>query len=108
MEEPLEPIPSPPSHVLREFGHRALPAVVFAGAALATALLWNHRFAGSGPVDLAPVQAGNAESSGRTLVSSIGTPPFAAVTGNPSFGELRKGHVFPGRELLLIGQPPVP
>ncbi len=44
MEHPLEPIPSPPGHLLREFCHRGLPTLAFAAAFVASALLWNVRF----------------------------------------------------------------
>lgn len=47
MEDPLEPIPSPPSHVLREFLHRALPLLAFAGAGVASFFLWNAPFTGT-------------------------------------------------------------
>lgn len=36
----LTPIPSPPGHLWREFRHRALPVVVFAGCCVLAAYLW--------------------------------------------------------------------
>ena len=43
----LEPIPSPPGHLLREFCHRALPVLVFAAAGVGAVCLWNQRFTGA-------------------------------------------------------------
>lgn len=45
--ERLEPIPSPPGHLIREFLHRAVPILVFAAAAAGVGLLWNNRFVGT-------------------------------------------------------------
>lgn len=65
----LEPIPSPPGHFAREFCHRFLPVLVFAGAGLTTALLWNQRFTGTqlfGEVE--PIAANVTSLEGGTII----------------------------------------
>jgi multidrug resistance efflux pump len=87
--EPLEPIPSPPGHHLREFCHRFLPVVVFVGAALATALLWNQRFAGTmlfGEVE--PIRANLTVLEGGTLLH-LEVARFQTVTNGQVIGTLQ-------------------
>ncbi len=43
----LEPIPSPPGHLLREFLHRAVPILAFVGAAIGVGVVWHQRFVGT-------------------------------------------------------------
>lgn len=43
--ERLEPIPSPPGSLWREFRHRALPVAAFAAVTAGAVLLWQQRFA---------------------------------------------------------------
>lgn len=65
----LEPIPSPPGHLLREFCHRALPVVAFVAAGIGAASLWNERFTGTllhGEVE--PISADITTLEGGTIV----------------------------------------
>lgn len=56
--ERLDPIPSPPGHLLREFLHRFVPVLVFAAAIAGVGLLWNHRFVGTMlPGEVEPIRA---------------------------------------------------
>lgn len=66
--EQLEPIPSPPGHLFREFCHRALPVLAFVGAGIAVATLWSQRFNGallSGEVE--PIRANVTTLEAGTL-----------------------------------------
>jgi len=66
--DPLEPIPSPPGHLLREFCHRALPVLAFVAAGAGAAYLWNQRFTGTFlPGEVEPIQANVATLEGGTL-----------------------------------------
>lgn len=67
--DPLEPIPSPPGHLIREFCHRALPVLTFVAAGIGAAYLWNQRFTGTllhGEVE--PIRANVTTLEGGTLV----------------------------------------
>ncbi|MGE3312885.1 MAG: HlyD family secretion protein [Limisphaerales bacterium] len=67
--DPLEPIPSPPGHLLREFCHRALPVVAFVAAGVGAAFLWNQRFTGTllhGEVE--PIRASVTTLEGGTVL----------------------------------------
>lgn len=78
--ERLEPIASPPGHFAREFCHRFLPVLVFAGAGVATALLWNQRFSGTqlfGEVE--PITASANTLEGGTLLD-LQVERFQTVT----------------------------
>lgn len=80
----LEPIPSPPGHLVREFCFRAVPVLAFLGAALAVALLWNQRFSGTmlfGEVE--PVRSDFLSLEGGT-VAELHVHRFDSVTnGQP-------------------------
>lgn len=76
----LEPIPSPPGHLLREFCFRAVPVLAFLGAALAVALLWNQRYSGTmlfGEVE--PVRSDFLAIEGGT-VAELHVQRFDSVT----------------------------
>lgn len=67
--DPLEPIPSPPGHLLREFCHRALPVLAFVAAGAGAAYLWGQRFTGTRvPGEVEPIQANITTLEGGTLV----------------------------------------
>jgi len=64
----LEPIPSPPGHLVREFCHRALPVLTFIAAGVGAAFLWNQRFVGTllqGEVE--PIRANVTALEGGTI-----------------------------------------
>lgn len=64
----LEPIPSPPGHLVREFCHRALPVLTFIAAGVGAAFLWNQRFTGTllqGEVE--PIRANVTALEGGTI-----------------------------------------
>lgn len=84
--ESLDPIPSPPGHLFREFCHRALPVLAFAGAIASTALVWNHRFTGTlvyGEVEA--VQSHIITIEGGTLVQ-FDLDRFQSVTNGQILG----------------------
>ncbi len=67
--DPLEPIPSPPGHLVREFCHRALPVIAFVSAGVGAAFLWNQRFTGTllhGEVE--PIRASVTTLEGGTVL----------------------------------------
>ncbi|MBL9138736.1 MAG: HlyD family efflux transporter periplasmic adaptor subunit [Verrucomicrobiales bacterium] len=78
--ERLEPIPSPPGHLLREFCHRFLPIAVFTGAICLTTLLWNRRFTGTTTFgEVEPIRANIVSAEGGTL-SELLVDRFQTVT----------------------------
>jgi hypothetical protein len=96
-EGSLEPIPSPPHHVVREFCYRALPVLVFVLLGAATLALWQNRLVGSGVIDrTAPVRAGDESEADETLVSGLSAAPWSTVTGGLGFGTL---HGLEGRAM---------
>ncbi len=78
--ERLEPIPSPPGHLVREFFHRAVPVIVFAIGTASMALLWNTRFSGTilfGEVE--PIRADVTTTAGGTITEVL-VDRFQTVT----------------------------
>lgn len=89
MEEKLEPIPSPPGHLAREFCHRVLPIGVFVAVSLAVAVLWNQRFTGTtlfGEVE--PIRANVTTLEGGTL-ASLDVERFQTVTNGQVIGAVQ-------------------
>lgn len=82
--ERLEPIPSPPGTLWREFCHRVLPVLVFAAAVLGVARLWDGQFAGYHAF-------GEAEPR-RAVVSTVEGGLLTAVNVQ-RFQEVRAGDV---------------
>lgn len=89
MESRLEPIPSPPGHLLREFCHRVLPTLAFAAAILASTVIWKVRFNGIqifGEVE--PVRASVTAVEGGQLVSWT-VERFQPVTNGQLLGTIQ-------------------
>ncbi|MCC6233663.1 MAG: HlyD family efflux transporter periplasmic adaptor subunit [Verrucomicrobiales bacterium] len=87
--ERLEPIPSPPGHLAREFCHRAVPLLAFCAALLGTSLLWNQRFTGTqlfGEVE--PIRANVTTLEGGTLVE-LNVDRLQTVTSNQVLGVIQ-------------------
>jgi multidrug resistance efflux pump len=78
--ERLQPIPSPPGHLIREFCHRVLPVAVFATAICFTAFLWNRRFTGTTTFgEVEPIRASIVSVEGGTI-SELRVDRFQTVT----------------------------
>lgn len=87
--DPLEPIPSPPGHHVREFCHRFLPVLAFIGAAVTSAFLWDQRFATTtlfGEVE--PIRADVTVLEGGTL-TRLDVERFQVVTNGQLLGTLQ-------------------
>ncbi|MBX3747960.1 MAG: HlyD family efflux transporter periplasmic adaptor subunit [Verrucomicrobiae bacterium] len=85
----MEPIPSPPGHLLREFCHRVLPTLAFLGAILASTILWNVRFNGFqifGEVE--PIRANVTAVEGGHLIH-WSVERFQPVTNGQILGALQ-------------------
>lgn len=87
--ERLEPIPSPPGHLIREFCHRFLPVAVFAIAICLTAFLWNRRFTGTTTFgEVEPIRANIVSADGGTL-SELFVDRFQSVTNGQVIATLQ-------------------
>lgn len=80
--EQLPPIPSPPGHLWRLFCHRALPLLVFVGAAVAVGALWRHQ--GGGRTLVAVGEGARA----HVLAPQVGSLVEILV---PPYAEVRRG-----------------